>query len=765
MLPMQSGKTSSEFSLLSFNQETPKNLKLVASFQSFSSAAGWLVLLVSCGVLLGWYFDISILKSILPGAVTMKANTAVGFIFAAFCLCLYPRYTNQSKSSSSQSPLLNHPKYSLLSINRIYRRLAQGCAVLLISIGLLTLLQYGLNLDFGIDQLLFEESPDAVDAAAQGRMAPNTAFNFVLIGAAEWLLSKKSYIFAQSFSVIAFFVAFLGLLGHLYSITSFYGVGSLTGMALHTSVSFILIAGGVLFSCPDQGLMSVISSDLAGGRMARRLALAVISVPPFLGWLVMSGKQLHLYDDELGIVILCLLYIIILGFLIWWNAKTLGEVDYRGLHDLLTGLPNRIFFYQRLSDSLAEVVSNKGILAVLFLDLDRFKKINDTLDHQVGDELLKAVALRLKGCLQPHEMLARWGGDEFAVLLPKIMSREEGANTAQSILNVLKTPFFLKNHHLHISSSIGISFYPSDAKDSQTLMKKADLALCNAKKQGRNNYQFYNQVGNQRFSNLLLIENQLHHALEREELLIHYQPKVNITTEKVIGMEALLRWNLPGLGLVSPGKFIPLAEDNGLIIPIGEWVLRTACAQHQASIAAGLLPTTIAVNLSVRQFRQPNLVETVKDVLAETGLEAHLLELEITESVAMDNVDLTKKILRQLENLGVRISMDDFGTGYSSLSYLKNFPLHTLKIDRSFVRDLSFDNCDIAIAAAVVALGKGLNLDVVAEGVETNGQLRQLQRIGCYEMQGYLFSRPVPYNEASTLIGSGIKDKLKKVKQ
>ncbi|MGB7440155.1 MAG: EAL domain-containing protein [Coleofasciculaceae cyanobacterium] len=756
---MQPGKSRLEFSLLSFNQETPQNLKLIASLQTFSLIAGWIVILVSCSVLLGWYFDIPILKSVLPGALTMKANTAVGFIFAGLCLCLCPRYPNKSRSGAA--PPLNRSKYDLLPINLNYRSLAQGFAIVAILVGLLTLLQYVLNLDFGIDQLLFAESPEAVDAAAQGRMAPNTALNFVLIGVAEWLLAKKFYTSAQSFSLLTFLIAFLGLLGHLYGITSFYGVGSLTGMALHTSISFIFIAVGVLFARPDQGLMTVISGDLAGGRMARRLALAVISVPPFLGWLVMAGKQLHLYDDELGIVILCILYIVILGVLIWWNAKTLGEVDYRGLHDLLTGLPNRIFFYQRLSESLAEVRSSKSTLAVLFLDLDRFKKINDTLDHQVGDELLKAVALRLKGCLQAHEMLARWGGDEFAVFLPEVGDREEGANIAQSFLDVLKPPFGLKNHNLHISSSIGISFYPSDGENSKTLMKNADFALCNAKKQGRNNYQFYNQTSNERFSDLLVMENKLHHALERDEMVIHYQPKVNITTEEVIGMEALLRWQAPGLGLVPPGKFIPLAEDNGLIVPIGEWVLRTACIQNQAWIAAGLLPTTIAVNLSVRQFRQPNLVEIVRDILAETGLQPHLLELEITESIAMDNVDFTKKILHRLENLGVRISMDDFGTGYSSLAYLKNFPLHTLKIDRSFVRDLSFDSCDVAIAAAVVALGKGLNLSVVAEGVETNAQLRQLESIGCYEMQGYFFSRPVPYDQAKTLISSGIKDKIK----
>lgn len=442
-----------------------------------------------------------------------------------------------------------------------------------------------------------------------------------------------------------------------------------------------------------------------------------------------------------------------------WSFRDITErrmaeetIRYQALHDLLTDLPNRILFNERLSGALVNAKSNQGMMAVMFLDLDRFKTINDTLSHACGDQLLQMVAERLTSSLWQHDTVARWGGDEFTLLLPQISCAEDAGRIAQVILDTLKQPFNIEGHQLHISSSIGISLYPHDGQDGETLLRNADAALHRAKEQGRNNYQFYTAAMNSHASELLMLENELHQALERGEFVVYYQPQINTNTGKIAQMEALLRWQHPEFGLVSPAKFIPLAEENGLIIPIGEWVLRTACTQIKAWQDAGLPPLSVAVNLSARQFQQPNLVEIVARVLQETGLENHFLELEITESVAMQNVDFSRAILQELHNMGVSISMDDFGTGYSSLSYLKKFPLDKLKIDQSFVRELATDPNDGAIIAAIAALGKVLNLTMVAEGVETEEQRDFLRSLECEYMQGYLFSKPLSPQDATELL-------------
>ncbi|MFB2971400.1 putative bifunctional diguanylate cyclase/phosphodiesterase [Aerosakkonema sp. BLCC-F183] len=442
-----------------------------------------------------------------------------------------------------------------------------------------------------------------------------------------------------------------------------------------------------------------------------------------------------------------------------WSFRDITErrmaeetIRYQALHDLLTDLPNRILFNERLSGALVNAKSNQGTIAVMFLDLDRFKTINDTLSHACGDQLLQMVAERLTSSLWQHDTVARWGGDEFTLLLPQISCAEDAARIAQVILDTLKQPFNIEGHQLHISSSIGISLYPHDGEDGETLLRNADAALHRAKEQGRNNYQFYTAAMNSHASELLMLENELHQALERGEFVVYYQPQINTNTGKIAQMEALLRWQHPEFGLVSPAKFIPLAEENGLIIPIGEWVLRTACTQIKAWQDAGLPPLCVAVNLSARQFQQPNLVEMVARALQETGLENHFLELEITESVAMQNVDFSRSILQELHNMGVSISMDDFGTGYSSLSYLKKFPLDKLKIDQSFVRELATDPNDGAIIAAIAALGKVLNLTMVAEGVETEEQRDFLRSLECEYMQGYLFSKPLSPQDATELL-------------
>jgi len=679
-------------------------------------------------------FNISVFKSVLPQLVTMKANTAIALILGSIALWL-----------------LNKRNEKALNNKRLFW-VINFLSSLVFLIGTLTLSQYIFNIDLRIDQLIFSELKHKHTPGIPGRMAPNSAFAFILLGFSIILLNSKIYFVAQLLSIIGFLLGFLGLLGYLYGITEFYGIGANTAMALHTSLAFISLFTSSLFIYPHQGLMSAITNEFAGGIMARRLALPVISVPPLLCWLVLQGKRAGLYDSEVGIALLGVLNILVLGIIIWWNAKTLGVIDYQASHDSLTGLPNRKMFSNLLSNSLINASRRQGKASVMFLDLDRFNKINDILGHDVGDRLLQATAQRLTTCFREYNIIARWGGDEFTILLPYLNSTDYAAKIAQKILDIFKQPFIIDNHYLHITCSIGIAIYPENGQDSDTLIKNADVALYNVKRNGRNNYIFYSPTINAEDSELLILENRLHHAWDRGEILLYYQPRVNITTGKITGIEALVRWKSPELGFVPPVKFIPIAEETGLIVPLGEWILYKACTEMKAWIDRGLSDIRVAVNLSARQFQQSDLVPIVTQTLRRTGLDAKFLELEITETIAMQNIKSTKEKLNQLSDMGIHISMDDFGTGYSSLSYLKQFPLHSLKIDRSFVKDITFDPCDLAIASAIVALGKGLNINVVAEGVETEAQLDYLRQLGCAEIQGYFFSPPLPAKDTIKLL-------------
>lgn len=421
-------------------------------------------------------------------------------------------------------------------------------------------------------------------------------------------------------------------------------------------------------------------------------------------------------------------------------------------HDRLTQLPNRLLFDEQLSLALLNAQQNGEMLAVAFLDLDRFKTVNDTLGHDVGDMLLKQVTQRLKTCLRKWDVVARWGGDEFTLLFPHITYIEDLNKVARRILEVLNTSFFLEEHELYISASLGFALFPYDGDNAAVLLKNADAAMYRAKQQGRNTYQFYSPEMNTTAREQLELETDLRKALAKNEFLLYYQPQVDIHTGEILSLEALLRWQHPQLGLVPPNQFIPLAEETGLICPIGEWVIRTACEQHQAWCASGLPPIRIAVNLSVRQFQQPDLVETIVQALQATHTPPYYLELEITESIAMQDVELTVSVLKELRQMGIQIAMDDFGTGYSSLNSIKHFPLQTLKIDQSFVRDLMSDPSDAAIAKAVIALGQGLHLKVLAEGVETIEQLEFLGSLGCQAAQGYFFSKPLPVATMTQLL-------------
>ena len=413
-------------------------------------------------------------------------------------------------------------------------------------------------------------------------------------------------------------------------------------------------------------------------------------------------------------------------------------------HDALTGLPNRALFEDRVKVALAQAHRSGQLLAVLFLDLDRFKLINDTLGHAVGDQLLSGVASQLSHLLREGDTAARVGGDEFIVLLPAIGRVEDAVEVGERVLSKLGEPRVVAGHELQLTTSIGITIYPHDGTDAETLLANADIAMYRAKEEGRNRLQLFTPAMNSSVGRRLALENGLRRALERAELLLHYQPLASVRTGRVVGAEALLRWQHPERGLLMPADFINVAEETGLIVPIGEWVLRAACAQARAWQKAGLPGLRIAVNLSARQFMQPGLIEAVTRTLFESRLRPERLDLEITESIAMQNAGLTVRMLSALQDMGVRVSIDDFGTGYSSLSYLKNFHIHALKVDGSFVEGLPADANDAAIVAATIAMAHSLNLVVVAEGVESDAQLDFLRVQGCDEFQGYLLSRPLP---------------------
>jgi diguanylate cyclase (GGDEF)-like protein/PAS domain S-box-containing protein len=420
-------------------------------------------------------------------------------------------------------------------------------------------------------------------------------------------------------------------------------------------------------------------------------------------------------------------------------------------HDALTGLPNRLLFTDRLSLAVSQAARHHGHLAVLFLDMDRFKVINDSLGHSLGDRLLQGVAERLMACVREADTVARLGGDEFTLLLPGIAHPADVARVAEKILEALKGPFKLEGRELYCTASMGISLFPEDGADAETLVKNADTAMYRAKEQGRDNYQLYTPAMNASAIERLQLESELRRALARNELEIHYQPVLDLATGRVYGVEALLRWQHPERGVVGPSEFISLAEVTGLAVPMSEWILRTACAQARAWHATHP-KLIVAVNLSARQFQQPDLVDLVKSALEETGLPARCLDLEITETNAMQNAEATIAVLRELKALGVRVSIDDFGIGYSSLSYLKRLPIDTLKIDQSFVRDITTDPDDAAIATAVIALAHTLKLRVVAEGVENEEQLAFLTARSCDRMQGYLFSHPLPARECTAFL-------------
>jgi diguanylate cyclase (GGDEF)-like protein/PAS domain S-box-containing protein len=432
------------------------------------------------------------------------------------------------------------------------------------------------------------------------------------------------------------------------------------------------------------------------------------------------------------------------------------QIAHSGEHDFLTGLPNRMLLNDRITQAIALAQRHMKQVAVLFLDLDGFKYINDSLGHPVGDKLLQSVAGRLADCIRASDTVSRQGGDEFVVLLSDVAQPEDAAISARRILQAVARPHSIDQHDLHITTSIGVSVFPDDGLDADTLIKNADTAMYQAKENGRQSFQFFKPAMNVRAVERQSIEEGLRRALERREFALHYQPKIDLMTGAIAGAEALVRWMHPTRGLVSPAEFIPVAEDCGLILPIGGWVLREACRQARAWVAAGLPLTSMAVNVSALEFRHEGFLDGLAAILAETNLEPRSLELELTESVLMKHAASAATILQTLRERGVRVAVDDFGTGYSSLSYLRKLPVDAVKIDQSFVRQISTAGDDTTIVKAVIGMARGLKLRVIAEGVETLEEVAFLRAYRCEEAQGYYFSRPVPAQQFAMLLRNGI---------
>ena len=709
--------------------------RVVSALHTTARAASFLPVLVGVLVLIGWSADIETLKRVIPRLTAMNPMTAVGFIGLGCALAL------ESGAAGTPKPAIT-----------------VALAAVAIILGASRLLALAGMWDPEIDRFLFRDKLELADFGRPNRIAPNTAINFILVGSALILMDRANERFrslAQLLALVAGVTSLLALMGYAYGLRPFYGIGSQIAMALPTAVTFLVVSIGILCIRPAHGMMTVLSSASSGGTMIRRLLPAVLIVPAVLGALRLGGQRLMVLDTAFGFWLLVVSIMTVLAVLVGWNAQLLlrSDIDranaertlaHQASHDALTQLPNRRLFIERLTAALEAGGRDHTLTAVLFVDLDRFKVINDSLGHIVGDDLLIAAGQRIRECVGERVVVGRLSGDEFTVLLPALATHDRAIEAADRIRNAFDLPFRIGLHAVFTSVSIGIAF--ADAGEGQAdLIRHADIAMYRAKARGRARWEIFDPAMDVAARERQRLETDLRRALERGELRVYYQPEVEIETGHLVGMEALVRWHHPERGLVPPAEFITVAEETGLIVPIGRWVLFEACRQAKEwqTKYRKDFALLVAVNLSGKHLQQANLLQEVREVLETTGITPEHLVIEITETVAMAGAETTIEVLKKLKSLGVMLAIDDFGTGFSSLSYLKRFPVDMLKIDKSFVAGVANRGSDTAIVEAIIALGHALGLKVIAEGVETPDQLTELRALGSELGQGYFFGRPL----------------------
>ncbi len=712
-------------------------------------------------VLIGWYTHSVSLIQVWSTFVPMQFNTALGFLLCGIGLF--------SQSSG-------------------HKRLAVVCGVTVGTVGSLTMLQYVSGADFGIDQL-FMKHYITVKSSHPGRMAPNTAICFFFSGVAlavrnNFFASRRRHLMVWPLGSIVIALGLAAFIGYLGGVETAYGWGALTQMAVHTSAGFIVLGTGIFMLAWREGVLED-STNIVPPWFSIAAGLGMISIVVIF-WQALflhhNAPDAPVHDSHsdfftYSILVMGLLMSVLLVLVIRFaqassrRAAELEEatlelerdiierkhseesIKHLAYYDHLTGLPNRLLFTDRLDHLLLREAWKQRTAAVLFLDIDRFKTINDSLGHSYGDELLRVVASRLEECLREGDTVGRFGGDEFTILLHDLAKVNDIAMVLEKILNTIKQPIVIEGQEVKVTASIGVSVFPNDGSDGGTLLKNADIAMYRAKSEGKNNYKFFSLSMSVKATELLKVERKLSKALDNGGFILHYQPEIDLKTGEFVGMEALVRLIDQEDGkLTPPGDFIPVAEETGIIIPLSELILRTACQQNKAWQDAGYPSMTIAVNISPKVFRQNNFIQIVADIIKETGLKPEYLEIEITEETMLTDTEETLETMGALKEIGVRFAIDDFGTGYSSLSYIKMLPIRMLKIDRAFIRDLNDNPDDKAIVTAIIQMAHSMGLEVLAEGVETKEQLAFLNSLGCDKLQGYLVSKPVPYDEFENLL-------------
>jgi diguanylate cyclase (GGDEF)-like protein len=733
------------------------------------------ILAVAMGILIlcGWAFHIESLKSVFPGLAVVKPNMALALTLSGISLGLLLPADAQVSA----------------------RYVARSLALVVAAIGAATRIEYLFGLNLRIDHLLFSEPAGAAATTLPGRMSPTSSGAFFAIGMALLLLewkTKGGRRPSQGLALWPILAALIAITGYVYRATALNTLSLYTRIPIPMAIALFMLGGAVFFARPRDGITGDLTGEGSGSAMARRFLPAVLFIPLVLGWICLHGLRAGLYGSELGLAIYSTSSVVVFGLLVWLNARKMNleyaqrsaaeaeirtlnaelegrvaertealrnseaHLSYSAQHDFLTGLPNRMLLNDRVNQAIVFAPRIERKLAVLFLDLDGFKHINDSLGHPIGDKLLQSIAKRLVKCVRATDTVSRQGGDEFVVLLAEMAQSEDAAITARRMLQAVAEAHSIDEHDLHVTASIGLSVYPDDGRDAETLIKNADMAMYQAKENGRQSYQFFKPAMNVRAVARQSIEESLRKALARQEFSLVYQPIVNLKTGEITGAETLLRWTHPTRGPISPAKFIPVAEDSGLIMAIDKWVLREACTQCRAWTDAGLPQVAMAVNVSAMEFRNEKFLEGIFAILKETRLDPRFLELELTESVLMKRPASTESVLNSLRARGVQLAVDDFGTGYSSLSYLRKFSMDVLKIDQSFVRQITTAPDEASIVTAMISMGQSLNLRVVAEGVETQKELAFLQERQCDEAQGFYFSRPVRPEQFAKLLATGI---------